>query len=215
MLAYLTAGNGKPERREIRGMPFWQIPMPMGGRLAPWRRWRRWRQLRRRGIQRAVFPAELAGEAAKWRIKPVEVYPLRRALWAELLPQGGETALVRADYVDGAVRSCAMILAQRFRYLRLETGWGTEQLARELLRRYGLSIGGSGAVQAAVSFGGAPSLEGEICLGKDCARWQTVEYETAEIPGAWDPPEGLLCALLLSGAVKKEEIRVKRVGNNA
>ena len=215
MWVYLAAGNGKPERRQVRGIWFWWVPMPMEGKLAAWQRRRRWRQLRRKGVQRAIFPPNLAREAEKWKIKTVAVYPLRRVVWEQMLPQGGDTALVRADHVDEAVRSSAMILARRFRYLRLETGWGTERLTQELLRRYGLGSGSGGEAKAAVSFGGEPTVEGEICLGEDCTRWQKVEYEAVENLEGFASSEELLCALFLSGAVKKEEIRVKRVGNNA
>ena len=215
MLAYLAPASGKPEQRQIRGIWFWWVPMPMEGKLAAWQRRRRWRQLRRRGVHRAIFPPDLAREAERWKIAPVPVYPLRRALWEQMLPKGGDTALVRADHVDEAVRNSAMMLARRFRYLRLETGWGTEKLAQELLRRYGLGSGGSGEVEVAISFGGEPTVAGEICLGEDCSRWQKVEYEAIENLAEWNSSEELLCALFLSGAVKKEEIRVKRVGNNA
>lgn len=215
MLAYLALASGKPEQRQVRGMRLWWVPMPMEGKLAAWQRRRRWRQLWRRGVQRAIFPPDLAREAEKWKMKAVPVYPLRRAVWEQMLPQGGDTALVRADHVDEAVRSSAMTLARRFRYLRLETGWGTERLTQELLRRYGLGSGSGGEIRAAVSFGGEPTVEGEICLGEDCTRWQKVEYEEVENLEGWNFSEELLCALFLSGAVKKEEIRVKRVGNNA
>ena len=214
MWVYLAAGNEKPERRQVRGVWFWRVPMPMEGKLAVWQRQRRWRQLRRKGVQHAIFPPSLGQEAEKWKISPVAVFPLRRAVWEQMLTQSGDTVLVRADHVDEAVRCCAMVLARRFRYLRLETGWGTERLAQELLRRYGLGSGGNGAA-AAVSFGGEPTVEGEICLGEDCALWQTVEYEAVENLEGWDLSEELFCALFLSGAVKKEEIRVKRVRNNA
>lgn len=214
MVAYLTAGRGKAERRQVRGVSFWVVPMPMEGTLASVRRKRRWRELRRMGIRRGIVPPEWAKEAEKWGIRGVEVYPLRRAVWEQMLPRQGNTALIRAGYIDAAVRDCAAVLARRFRYLRLETGWGTEELQQELLLRYGLSIGG-GTAEMTVSFGGKPAADPEICLGEDCARWQRMEYEEIEGLEGWEFSEELLCTLFQSGGVKKEVIRVKRLTSNA
>lgn len=215
MWVYLAAGCGKPERRQVRGVWFWRVPMPMEGKLGFWQRRRRWRQLRRRGVQQAIYPADLACEAKRWGIRSVEVYPLRRAVWEQILPAGGSTACIRADSVDEAVRNCAMTLAQRFRYLYLDTGWGTEHLAQELLRRYGLGCGYGRETAVTVSFGGEPTAPGEICLGEDCAHWQQVEYREIEGLEGWEFSEELLAVLFQSGGVKKEEIRVKRLISNA
>ena len=164
---------------------------------------------------RGIVPRELTQEARKWRIRGVEVYPLRRAIWEQMLPEQGYTAVIRAGHVDGVVKECAAALARRFRYLRLETGWGTEGLQQELLRRYGLGVGGGTAAEMAVSFGGEPTEKLEICLGEDCARWQQVEYERVGGLEDWEFSEELLCVLFQGGGVKKEEIRVKRLTSNA
>ena len=215
MVVYVTAGTGKPDRRQVRGVWFWVVPMPMEGILASRRRRKRWRELARSSIRRGIVPQELRQEAEKWGVQGVEVYPLRRAVWEQLLPQQGQTAAIRAGHVDAAVRDCGAVLARRFRYLRLETGWGTEGLQRELLRRYGLSAGGGAAAEVTVSFGGSPGEGREICLGEDCARWQTVEYEAIQGLADWEFSEELLSVLFQSGGVEKEEIRVKRLIGNA
>ena len=215
MVAYVTAGKGKAERRQVRGVWFWVVPMPMEGVLASVGRKRRWRELRRMGVRRGIVPRELRQEGGKWGIQSVEVYPLRRAVWEQMLSQQGGTAAIRAGHVDAAVRDCAAVLARRFRYLRLETGWGTDALQQELLRRYGLSAGGGMAAELTVSFGGEPTGEREICLGEDCGRWQKMEYEKIEGLEEWEFSEELLCVLFQSGGVKKEEIRVKRLTSNA
>ena len=215
MVAYISAGNGKGRTRQVRGVRLWEMPMPMEGALAELRRRRRWRALRNLGVRQAILPPALVQEARKWGIGMPEVYPLRRAVWEQLLPPWGNTALLRAAYVDAAVQESAMTLARRFRYLRIETGWGTARLARELLRQYGLSVGGVVVPDTAVSFGGKPTEAGEICLGTDCRRWQYMEYENVDGLEDLTPSEELLCVIFQGGGVKKEEIRIKRSGNNA
>ena len=215
MFVHIVQGSGKPTRRQIRGVWLWTVPMPMTGALAVLRRRRQWRRLRNKGIQQAVFPDILAQEAGKWGIRSVAVYPLRRAVWEQRLPQRGNAARIRAPYVDGAVRESAAVLAQRFRYLHLDTGQGTAALAQELLYRYGLGVGGCDSAEVVVSFGGRPDSEGEICLGADCQRWQNVIYANITGVEAEDLSEPLLCVLFQGGGVKKEEIQIKRVENNA
>lgn len=167
------------------------------------------------GIRRAIFPQALKQEAEKWGIRGVEVYPLRRAVWEQVLPGQGDMAAIRAGHVDAAVRDCAAVLARRFRYLRLETGWGTAGLQQELLERYGLGAGGGMVPAITVSFGGEPAAQNEICLGEDCTRWQRMEYEEMEGLGSLEFSEELLCVLFQSGVVKKGEIQVKRLVSNA
>ena len=215
MVVYLTAGTGKPGRRQVHGVWFWVVPMPMEGILASRRRRKRWREMQKLGIRRGIVPRELRQEAEEWGVQGVEVYPLRRAVWEQLLPQQGQTAAIRAGHVDAVVQDCGAVLARRFRYLRLETGWGTEGLQRELLRRYGLSAGGGMAAEVTVSFGGSPGEGCEICLGEDCARWQTVEYEEIQGLADWEFSEELLSVLFQSGGVEKKEIRVKMMTSNA
>lgn len=215
MVAYVTAGKGKMERRQVRGVSFWVAPMPEDGVLAAVCRRRRWRAMRQMGIRQGIVPRELVQEAEKWGIRGVEVYPLRRVVWEQMLPRRGNTAAIRAGHVDAAVRDCAAVLVRRFRYLQLEAGWGTEALEQELLRRYGLSAGGGMTAELTVSFGGEPKADAEICLGEDCACWQEVEYEPIGRSEGWELSEELLCVLFQSGGVKKEEIRVKRLTSNA
>ena len=210
MLAYITPGTGKVKRQQVRGVWILTVPMSTGG-FSTLRRRRRWRMLRRMGIRRAVFALDLTQEAEKWGIRRVAVYPLRRVIWEQMLPGKGNLALVRASHVDAAVEQTAEVLLRRFRYLRLETGFGTDDLARRLLRRYGLGVGGGEASDVTVSFGGKPLAEGEICLGEDCARWQSVVYGEVDGLDGWEVSEELLCALLQSGGIKKEELRVKSI----
>ena len=107
-----------------------------------------------------------------------------------------------------------MLLAQRVRYLSLETGGGTVELADMLRCRYGLCAGRIDAAALTVCFGGAPPPGPAICLGPDCARFQSLTY--APVPGLpQDAPEQLIAALFEVGEIKKEEIYVKTIARNA
>lgn len=212
MLAYVKEGTGKAEYRQIRGMEILSVPMPVG-RAGALRRRRIWRKLYRMGIRRGIYPPAFQEEAARWGIRAVEVHPLRREVWMQLLPKTGTLAQIRAEHVDAAVEQAAEVLLRRFRYLRLETGWGTEGLAQKLLRRYGLGVGGEGQAEWTISFEGKPTERQEICLGPDCELWQQMIYENVEGVEDGELSEQLLCALFQSGKIKKEELQVKMVCN--
>ena len=213
-VGYIIEGKGEIERREIHSTVLWQVPMPVKGWLAPWYRKRQWKRLQRLGIRRAVFPVLLREEAEKWGVRPVEVWPLRRAVQGQLLARfDGTTAALRAQYTELAVEETAMLLARRFRYLELDAGRGTKQLAERLWKKYGLCIGGTGGADVTVSFGGAPRQEQEICLGEDCAQWQEVTYKLVDEEEEWE--EGILAVLFQNGEIQRDEIRVKSITTKA
>ncbi len=206
------------ERRRLLGVWFAVMEVPAGGLLAGYGRRRAFRLLRRQGITRCILPAEWTAEAAEQGLLPVEVQPLRQALLPQLLDRHCElhhaSAVLRAPYVTAAVTAAAETLAQRVRYLTLDTGGGTDALAHMLRCRYGLCVGGTGPAALTVSFGGAPHALPAICLGPDCARFQRLCY--APLPGLPpDAPEQLLAALFEAGGIKKEEICVKTIALNA
>ena len=141
----------------LGGMPLCRVSV--GGRLSPLLRLllrREGRLLREAGIREGVWPAELP-EPLRMGLAPVEVAPLRRALLPALLEQAFRqkrmtrqtaSALLTAEGTSLPVYWAAQLLAQRVRYLHLETGSGQEGLEDWLLQRYGLACGG-----------GAPELE--------------------------------------------------------
>ncbi len=206
-------------RQQVAGVWFTVAVVPQKGFLARYRRRRVLHMLHRWGVTRCVLPSEITEEAAGFGLLPVAVYELRRAMLPQLLEMQGDlrhsTALLRAGHVSPAVYDAALVLARRVRYLSLDTGGGTETLARELRMRLGLCVGGVGRPAVTVSFGGAPSGS-TICLGEDCRRYQRLEYSlTEEKLGTWPLSEQLLAALFEAGGIKKEEIRVKTIVTNA
>ena len=219
MYGYVIPGHRLVlERRRLGGVWFAVAEIPCCGLLARLGRRRAYRLLRREGITRCVLPEQWAEEAAAYGLLPVEVYSLRQALLPGLLDRQGDlqhaSAVLRAPYVSAAVSAAAMLLAQRVRYLSLETGGGTVELADMLRCRYGLCAGRIDAAALTVCFGGAPPPGPAICLGPDCARFQSLTY--APIPGLpQDAPEQLIAALFEVGEIKKEEIYVKTIARNA
>ena len=206
-------------RQQVAGVWFTVAVVPQKGFLARYRRRRVLHMLHRWGVTRCVLPSEITEEAAGFGLLPVAVHELRRAMLPQLLEMQGDlrhsTALLRAGHVSPAVYDAALVLARRVRYLSLDTGGGTETLARELRTRLGLCVGGVGRPAVTVSFGGAPSGS-TICLGEDCRRYQRLEYSlTEEKLGTWPLSEQLLAALFEAGGIKKEEIRVKTIVTNA
>ena len=165
-------------RQQVAGVWFTVAVVPQKGFLARYRRRRVLHMLHRWGVTRCVLPSEITEEAAGFGLLPVAVYELRRAMLPQLLEMQGDlrhsTALLRAGHVSPAVYDAALVLARRVRYLSLDTGGGTETLARELRTRLGLCVGGVGRPAVTVSFGGAPSGS-TICLGEDCRRYQRWE----------------------------------------
>lgn len=206
-------------RQQVAGVWFTVAVVPQNGVLVRFRRRRVLRRLHQLGVTRCVLPSEMTEEAAQFGLLPVTVYGLRRALLSQLLEMQGDlrrsTALLRASHVFPAVYDAALVLARRVRHLSLDTGGGTETLARELRTRLGLCVGGVGRPTVTVSFGGPPSGN-TICLGEDCRLYQRLEYRLAEEKlGSWPPSEQLLAALFEAGGIKKEEIRVKTIVTNA
>ena len=133
----------------LGGMPLCRVSV--GGRLSPLLRLllrREGRLLREVGIREGVWPAELP-EPLRMGLVPVEVAPLRRALLPALLEQAFHqkrmtrqtaSALLTAEGTSLPVYWAAQLLAQRVRYLHLETGSGQEGLEDWLLQRYGLGL---------------------------------------------------------------------------
>lgn len=221
MYGYVRMGRrGEAARQRIGGIWLAAATVPERGLLAPLRRRRIWRRLRKWGAVRCVLPRQLAAEAGRYGLLPVEVHRLRQAVLPQLLALQGDlrrqTAALRAAWVSPAVREAAMVLAQRARYLTLAVDSGGAALARELRERFGLSTGSRAAPTVTVSFGGAPA-GAEICLGEDCQRYQQVTYQLRRggnlLP--WEQPEQLLAVLYECGEIKKEEICVKTIVSNA
>ena len=216
MYGYVEEGQrGTMECRQIVGMWFCCLTLPVGGAFGGLRRSRWWRKLQKAGVRRAVVPASLMAEAAQWGILPVEVYPLRRCLRGQLLDccpsLQGKAVRLAAPYVTAAVGEAAAILAQRGRYVDLQVGQGGEELALHLQRRYGLAVGAVGTVALTVDFGRG-SMGRCIHLGEDCAQHEKVAY-MAEIPFCEDTgaQEQLLAALFGGEYIKKGEIQVKSI----
>ena len=220
MYGYVQEGReGILEMRQIAGMWFCALTLPVGGAFLGLRRRRWWRKLQKKGVRRAVLPAHLAAEGLQWGIAAVEVYSLRRALLGQILdccpPLTGKTVRLSAPCVTAAVGEAAEVLAQRGRYVDLQVGRGGEVLAAHLQRRYGLAVGAVGTVALTVDFG-CGSLGRCIHLGEDCAAHEQVVYEaeTLECESA-AAQEQLLSALWEGEYIKKEEIQVKTILFNA
>lgn len=193
--------------------------LPCGGVFCRLRRRKLWRRLRSSGVRRTVLPRHLIEEAVDYGIFPVEVHPLRRGMLPTLLDccgtLQGKTVRLQADFVTMEVVAAAEELALRARYLDLQTGQGSEQLAAHLQRQYGLAVGAVGEVALTVSFHG--EAEGQcLYLGEDCAEQQTVVYHVDALQDAGiAADEQLIAALFALGAVEKEEIHIKSIASNA
>lgn len=221
MYGYVLEGReGGIEVRQILGMWFCALTLPVGdGFIALRRRRKWWRRLQKAGVRRAVLPAHLTAEAMQWGITPVEVYALRRALLPQLLDccptLTGKAVRLSAPFVTAAVGEAAEVLAQRGRYVDLQVGQGREKLALQLQRRYGLAAGAVGKVALTVDFGSG-SLGRCIHLGEDCAQHERVVYEVETLARAGiEAQEQLLSALWEGEYIKKEEIQVKTILFNA
>ena len=220
MYGYVMEGRqGNEERKQFLGAWFYCLTLPTGRGFSHIRRRKLWKKMYRAGVRRAVLPAALVDEAAGWGISAVEVHPLRRALLPQLLDccpaQEGKTVRLTAPCVTAAVREAAEVLARRARYVDLQVGQGSEELAQYLQRRYGLAVGAVNAVVLTVRFDGG-GIGRSIHLGEDCAAYETIVYD-APILGAEEIPaeEQLLAALLEGEYIKKEEIQVKSILFNA
>ena len=112
MYGYVQEGReGSVEMRQIAGMWFCALTLPIGGSFLGLRRRSWWRKLQKQGVRRAVLPDHLAAEGVRWGIEPVEVYSLRRALLPKLLDHcpalTGKTVRLAAPYVTAAVGAAA------------------------------------------------------------------------------------------------------------
>ena len=220
MYGYVQEGRqGAIEMRQIAGMWFCTLTLPVGGAFLGLRRRRWWRKLQKQGVRRAVLPAHLAAEGLQWGIAAVEVYSLRRALLPKILdccpPLTGKTVRLSAPCVTAAVGEAAEVLAQRGRYVDLQVGQGRDELARYLQRRYGLAVGAVGTVALTVDFG-CGSLGRCIHLGEDCAAHEQVVYEAETLDCESVAAQEQLLSVLWEGEyMKKEEIQVKTILFNA
>ena len=220
MYGYVQEGReGSVEMRQIAGMWFCALTLPVGGAFLGLRRRRWWRKLQKKGVRRAVLPAHLAAEGLPWGIAAVEVYSLRRALLGQILdccpPLTGKTVRLTAPCVTAAVGEAAEVLAQRGRYVDLQVGQGRDELARYLQRRYGLAVGAVGTVALTVDFGSG-SIGRCIALGEDCAAQQQVVYEAETLARQGIAAQEQLLSVLWEGEyMKKEEIQVKTILFNA
>lgn len=166
-------------------------------------------------MRRAVVPPAWQAEAAGQGLRPVAVWPLRQAVLMDVLrDKHGVAAAIRAPWPCPAAEEAAMLLARNFRYLRLDVP-RSEGLQRALLRRFGVSGTSPGAAELTVSFGGPPETENELCMGEDCALYQTAEYGEMEGLQGLIQTEGLLAALWSGGYIKKEEICLKTLASRA
>ena len=220
MYGYVMEGQaGSMDCRQILGMWFCCLTLPIGGSFLGLRRRRWWRKLQKQGVRRAVLPAHLAAEGLQWGIAAVEVYSLRRALLPQLLDcvpsLAGKAVRLTAPCVTVAVGEAAEVLAQRARYVDLQVGRGGEALALHLQREFGLAVGAVGTVVLTVDFGSG-SLGRCIALGEDCAARQQVVYHAEKLASVGvEPQEQLLSALFGAGYLEKEEIQVKTILFNA
>ena len=205
----------------LGGMPLCRVSV--GGRLSPLLRLllrREGRLLREAGIREGVWPAELP-EPLRMGLAPVEVAPLRRARLPALLEQAFRqkrmtrqtaSALLTAEGTSLPVYWAAQLLAQRVRYLHLETGSGQEGLEDWLLQRYGLACGG-GAPELEVTLRSAAEPRA-LLLGENCAV-QRVEYilPPALADALPDGAEGeqLLTALWRQERLRPRELAVRRI----
>ena len=205
----------------LGGMPLCRVSV--SGRLSPLLRLllrREGRLLREAGIREGVWPAELP-EPLRMGLAPVEVAPLRRALLPALLEQAFRqkrmtrqtaSALLTAEGTSLPVYWAAQLLAQRVRYLHLDTGYGQGALEEWLLQRYGLACGGAEpGLEVTLRRDGAPSA---LLLGENCLR-QGVEYILPPdlrgvIPGGGEG-EQLLAALYRQERLRPAELAVTRI----
>lgn len=223
MYGYVEEGTrGALAAEEIAGGLFLHLTLPRSGLFCSCQRKKGWQQLYRAGVRCAVLPVSLTEEAARWGINPVPVYPLRRELLAAFLDRCGTTLQgaavgLQAEYVSAEVVRAAELLAVRARYLLLHTGAGSDELAAYLHRRFGLAVGGAASAVLTVRFGCGAGQGRCLCLGEDCAAQQQVVYDTALLlpQGERETDEQLLSALFALGAVKKEQIPIKRWSANA
>ena len=226
MLAWINwEPGGLPRVRRrvelLNGMPLCRVEI--GGRITPLLRLflrRERRILREAGVRQGVW-ADGLPELLQLELTAVDVTPLRRAILPALLEQAfrqkrmtERTASVRltAEGTSLPVYWAAQLLAQRVRYLHLETGSGQEGLEDWLLQRYGLACGG-GAPELEVTLRSAAEPRA-LLLGENCAV-QQVEYilPPALADALPDGGEGeqLLTALWRQERLRPRELAVRRI----
>lgn len=205
----------------LHGMPLCRVEI--GGRLSPLLRLLLRREemiLRQAGVREGVW-SETLPPALGMNLAEVEVAPLRRAMLPALLEQAfrqkrmtGQTASVRltAEGTSLPVYWAAQLLAQRVRYLHLDTGDGQAGLEGWLLSRYGLACGGTPpTLEVTLRRAGDPSA---LLLGENCAQ-QAIEYILPPaleglIPAGREG-EGLLAALYRQERLHPGELSVGRI----
>ena len=226
MLAWINwEPGGLPRVRRrvelLNGMPLCRVEI--GGRITPLLRLflrRERRILREAGVRQGVW-ADGLPELLQLELTAVDVTPLRRAILPALLEQAfrqkrmtERTPSVRltAEGTSLPVYWAAQLLAQRVRYLHLETGSGQEGLEDWLLQRYGLACGG-GAPELEVTLRSAAEPRA-LLLGENCAV-QRVEYilPPALADALPDGAEGeqLLTALWRQERLRPRELAVRRI----
>lgn len=214
MLVYITQDKKTSLFRDAcHGLPLLHLTVGQG-RWAKWQAGRYLKKLSRCNVRRGIFGEELRPLAEKYRIRPVEVLPLRLAVVEQLLPLvwsgEGDTALLRCGIGgEDAARRCVGALTRLARYVRLDRS-DPAHLRQVLMRRWGVAEGG-----------GEPSLT--VCTGElheavtgaalyltpDCHCRQTVLYRWEKTEESVSEP--LLAALYGAGKAKAEEIRVVSV----
>lgn len=226
MLAWIAWRNGGLPRVRHRvellgGLPLCRVEI--GGRMSPLLRLllrREERTLRRAGVREGVW-SEAMPPAAQMDLAPVDVSPLRRAMLPLLLEQAlrqkrltAQTASVRlaAEGTSLPVYWAAQVLAQRVRYLHLDTGYGQAALEQWLRQRYGLAAGGAPPqLEVSLCRSGQPSA---LLLGENCQR-QRVDYISP--PALRESlPQGregecLLAALWRQNRLSVAELAVERI----
>lgn len=178
------------------------------------------KMLRQAGIREAIIPEDLPPEV-QMGLHPVEVSLFRRAVLPQLLEKTflqkrtesrRVSARLCAEGTSLPVYWAAQLLAQRVRYLHLNTGEGQEALEDWLREKYGLACGG-----------GMPTLEVSFCreaplsallLGEDCGR-QRIDYilpsALQEVAVQPQEREQLLTVLYRAGKLRAEEVFVERI----
>ena len=219
MLAWINwEPGGLPRVRRrvelLNGMPLCRVEI--GGRITPLLRLflrRERRILREAGVRQGVW-ADGLPELLQLELTAVDVTPLRRAILPALLEQAfrqkrmtERTASVRLTAEGTSLPGywAAQLLAQRVRYLHLETGSGQEGLEDWLLQRYGLACGG-GAPELEVTLRSAAEPRA-LLLGENCA----VQPALADALPDGAEGEQLLTALWRQERLRPRELAVRRI----
>ena len=221
MLGWIICRDGDGvilEEQEVGGMRVLVLHIP---RQTGWRQRRRLRkmlgELARRGVRRAVVQGGTVPELAEFGIRPVDSFPLRRALLPQLLRWvdrewqlglDGAAVMLRSDVSDAAAWQAALALSRQVRYVHLDTGPGQSLLEERLRRAVGLGRGGAepvlGICLGRQSGGGRPALH----LGCGCGARQRLALWTPQRP---EGEEGLLCALFQAEKLQIEDIQIRFV----